>query len=450
MDTTDTTNVYIKPNFLGLIPFLVFIFIYIGTGVILKIQGVKMAFYHMPPIVAMLLGVIVAFLLFKGSFTYKINEFIKGCAQFDIIFISLIFMISGVFSNLCNEIGSIETVANIGLKYIPSNLLVAGIFLICLFLSTSTGSFMGTVVAITPIGLEVANKSGIPLPIVAGAVLGGGAFGDSMSLISDTIIIASRTQGVKVKDVFKSGAYLTIPAAVLSTIAFAIVGSSVENINFVGELSEINYLKVLPYLFVITFAFLGVDVFLVLFLGILIAGGIGIFYGNLTLLSMAKNINKGLLDLSDMLILVIFTGGVSYMTIRHGGFEWVLNKLKRFARCKRSAEFTVTFLIIMITGFLANSGLAILVNGAFTKDISENNSVCPKRCAALLSASSCALIGALPYSMHMISIIKFAKGTISPIDIISFLFYQTFLGIIIILSIFGFGIRELFLRFSKV
>ncbi|AYE36491.1 sodium:proton antiporter [Borrelia turcica IST7] len=445
MDTTSC----IKPNFLGLVPFLVFIVIYIGTGVVLEIQGVKMAFYQMPPVVAMLLGVVVAFLLFKGSFTDKINEFIKGCSQFDIIFISLIFMISGAFSSVCKEIGSIETVANIGLKYIPSNLLVAGIFLICLFLSTSTGSFMGTVVAITPIGLEIANKSGIPLPMVAGAVLGGGAFGDSMSLISDTTIIASRTQGVKIRDVFKSGAYFTIPAAVLATIAFAVVGSSVENIDVVGELGEISYLKVLPYLFVMTFAFLGVDVFLVLFLGILIAGSIGIFYGNLTLLSMAKNINEGLLDLSDMLILVIFTGGVSYMTIRHGGFEWVLNKLKRLARCKRSAEFTVTFLIIMVTGFLANSGLAILVNGAVTKGISEDNAVCPKRCAALLSVSSCAFIGALPYGMHMISVINLAKGTISPIDIISFLFYQAFLGIIIILSIAGFGLKNHILRFAR-
>ena len=164
---------------------------------------------------------------------------------------------------------------------------------------------------------------------------------------------------------------------------------------------------------------------------------------------MAKNINEGLLDLSDMLILVIFTGGVSYMTIRHGGFEWVLDKLKRLAKCKRSAEFTVTFLIIMVTGFLANSGLAILVNGAVTKGISEDNSVCPKRCAALLSVSSCAFIGALPYGMHMISVINLAKGTISPIDIISFLFYQAFLGIIIILSIAGFGLKNHILRFAR-
>ncbi|UER67790.1 Na+/H+ antiporter NhaC family protein [Borrelia sp. BU AG58] len=442
------TNKCVTPNFLGLVPFLVFIAVYIGTGIVLEVQGVKMAFYQMPPIVAMLLGAVSAFLLFKGSFTDKINEFIRGCAQFDIAFIYLIFMISGAFSSVCREIGSVETVANIGLKYIPSNLLVAGIFLICLFLSTSTGSFMGTVVAITPIGLEIANKSGIPLAMVAGAVLGGGAFGDSMSLISDTTIIASRTQGVKIRDVFKGGACFAIPAAALATVAFAVVGSSVESINF-GELDEISYLKVFPYLFVIIFAFLGVDVFLVLFIGILIAGGIGILYGELTLLSVSKSINGGLLGLSDMIILVVFTGGVSYMTIRHGGFEWVLNKMKRFARCKRSAEFTITFLIVIVTGFLANSGLAILVNGTVTRGISENNSVCPKRCAALLSVSSCALIGVLPYGMHMISVINLAKGTISPIEIISFLFYQAFLGIIIILSIVGISLKNYIFSFAK-
>ncbi|UGQ16299.1 Na+/H+ antiporter NhaC family protein [Borrelia sp. RT5S] len=444
------TSKCVAPNFLGLVPFIIFIVVYIGTGVVLEIQGVKMAFYQMPPIVAMLLGIVTAFLLFKGSFTDKINEFIKGCAQFDITFIYLIFMISGAFSSVCKEIGSIETVANIGLKYIPSNLLVAGIFLICLFLSTSTGSFMGTVVAITPIGLEIANKSGIPLPMVAGAVLGGGAFGDSMSLISDTTIIASRTQGVKIRDVFNSGAWFAIPAAAMATVAFAIVGSSVSNVNFVVDLADINYLKVLPYLFVIAFAFLGVNVFLVLFLGILIAGGIGILCGDLTLLSMSKNINRGLLDLSDMIILVIFTGGVSYMTIKHGGFEWVLSKVRFLAKCRRSAEFTITFLIIMVTGFLANSGLAILVNGTVTRGISEDNSICPKRCAALLSVSSCALIGTLPYGMHMISVINLAKGAISPVDIISFLFYQAFLGIIIISSIIGVSLKKHILRFARI
>ncbi|ACH93570.1 MULTISPECIES: Na+/H+ antiporter NhaC family protein [Borrelia] len=437
------TDSHIKPNFFGLVPFLVFIVVYVGTGIVLEIQGVEMAFYQMPPIIAMLLAVVTAFLLFKGSFIDKLNEFVEGCAQNDIIFISFIFMISGAFSAVCKEIGSVETVANIGLKYIPANLLVAGIFLICLFLSTATGSFLGTVVAITPIGFEIADKSGIPLPVVAGAVLGGGAFGDSMSLISDTTIIASRTQGVKIIDVFRNGAFFTFPASILSTVAFAILGSYMSGIGAEFELGDINYFKVIPYLFVMIFAFLGVDVFLVLFFGILIAGFIGIVNGDLTLLLMAQKINEGLLDLSEMLIIVIFTGGISYMTINHGGFEWILTKLKYLARCRRSAEFTITFLIIMVTGFLSNSGLAILVNGTVTKGISEANSVCPKRCAALLSISSCALIGALPYGMHMISVMNIAKGAISPLDIMPFLFYQVFLGIIIIFSIAFFKLKKI-------
>ncbi|UPA16483.1 Na+/H+ antiporter NhaC family protein [Borrelia coriaceae] len=441
---------HVKPSFLGLVPFLVFIIVYVGTGVALEIQGVEMAFYQMPPIIAMLLAVVTAFLIFKGSFIDKLNEFIEGCSQTDIIFISFIFLISGAFSAVCKEIGSIETVANIGLKYIPANLLVAGIFLICLFLSTATGSFLGTVVAVTPIGFEIANKSGIPLPMVAGAVLGGGAFGDSMSLISDTTIIASRTQGVKIIDVFRNVAFFTFPASILSTIAFAILGSYIGGIGVNVELGDINYLKVLPYLFVIIFAFLGVDVFLVLFFGILIAGGIGIISGDLTLILMFKKINAGLVDLSEMLILVIFTGGVSYMTIRHGGFEWILTKLKYWAKCRKSAEFTITFLIVMVTGFLSNSGLAILVNGTVTRGISEANSVCPKRCAALLSISSCALIGALPYGMHMISVINISKGVISPLDIFPFLFYQVFLSIIIIVSIAFLGLKNQFLNSAKL
>ena len=435
----------VKPNFLGIVPFLIFIVVYVGVGVSLEIQGVKMAFYQMPPIIAMFLAIVVAFILFKGTFIDKMNEFTKGCGQPDIIFIILILMISGSFSAVCKEIGSVDAIASIGLKYIPFNLLIAGIFLICLVLSTATGSFLGSIVAVAPIAFEIANHSNIPLPMVAGAVLGGGAFGDSISFISDTTIIASRVQGVSIKDVFRKGISFTIPAAIFTTITFAILGSFISNSDSGKTFTEnINYFKIIPYIFVISFAVLGLDVFITLFLGILIAGSIGVFYGDLTLFTMAQKINEGILELGEIVVLIIFTGGISYMIINHGGFAWVLTKLRHLAKCKRSAEFTITFLIMLTTGFLANTGLAILVNGTITKSISKANSICPKRCAALLAVTSCGVTGIVPHGMHMISVISLSRGAISPLNIMPFLFYQMFLAFIVILTIiFSYDRKEL-------
>ncbi len=283
----------IVPNFWGLMPFFLFVGIYIGTGLVLYFNGVERAFYQMPPIFAMFIAIVLTFIFFRGSFLAKMNKFIEGCAQQDVIFISLIFMLSGAFSAVCKEIGSVEAVVNIGLKYVPLNLLVCGIFLITLFLSFSTGSFMGTIVAVAPIALELADKVNISLPLVAGAILSAGAFGDNMSLISDTPIISSHTQKVNIVDVFKNGAFYTFPAAILASIVFAFLGSYyTKTASFIIEPSDINFFKIVPYVFVMAVAISGFNVFLALFLGIFVAGIIGIYYSDVTFCCWLKKSMK--------------------------------------------------------------------------------------------------------------------------------------------------------------
>ncbi|AJA90429.1 sodium:proton antiporter [Borreliella chilensis] len=438
----------IVPNFWGLTPFFLFIGIYVGTGLVLYFNGVEMAFYQMPPIVAMFIAIVLTFIFFRGSFLAKMNKFIEGCAQQDVIFISLIFMLSGAFSTVCKEIGSVEAVVDIGLKYVPLNLLVCGIFLTTLFLSFSTGSFMGTVIAVAPIALRLADKVNISLPLVAGAILSGGAFGDNMSLISDTPIISSRTQKVKVVDVFKNGAFYTFPAAILASIVFAILGSYYcKADNFIIEPSEINYFKIVPYIFVMVVAISGFDVFLALFLGIVVAGIIGMYYSDVTFLLLAKKINEGFLGLGEMFILVVFTGGISYMAIKYGGFDWLLLKLQKMSKSKRTSEFVIVVLVGILTTFLANNGLAILMSGSVIRSITKENDLNPKRIGALICMSSCLFLSILPHSMHVIALIDFTKGKLSPFDIFPFLIYQGFLVLLIALSIIGLDVRLVFRPF---
>ncbi|WKC78173.1 Na+/H+ antiporter NhaC family protein [Borreliella turdi] len=440
----------IVPNFWGLTPFFIFIGVYIGTGLVLYFNDVERAFYQMPPIFAMFIAIVLTFIVFKGSFLSKMNKFIEGCAQQDVIFISLIFMLSGAFSAVCKEIGSVEAVVNIGLKYVPLNLLVCGIFLITLFLSFSTGSFMGTVVAVAPIALELADKVNISLPLVAGAILSAGAFGDNMSLISDTPIIASNTQKVNIIDVFKNGAFYTFPAAILASIVFAFLGSSYGKTDgYIIEPGEINFFKIAPYIFVMVVAISGFDVFLALFLGIVVAGIIGIYYSDITFLLLAKKINEGFLGLGEMFILVVFTGGASYMAIKYGGFDWLLLKLQKMSKSKRTSEFVIVFLVGILTAFLANNGLAILMSGSVVRSIAKENNLNSRRIAALLCMSSCFFLSILPYSMHVIALIDFTKGKLSPFDIFPFLIYQGFLFLLIILSIIGLDIRLVFRSFLR-
>ncbi len=217
----ENIEVRVQPNFFGLVPFFVFIIMYLGTGIYLGVLGVEMAFYQLPASVAMFFASIVCFLLFKGKFSDKIHMFIKGAAQYDIILMCLIFMLSGAFSSLCREIGCVETVANLGIKYINPNWIVSGIFFITCFLSFSAGTSVGSIVAIAPIAFNIAVKSNINPNLIAASVMCGAMFGDNLSLISDTTIVSSRTQGSSILDVFISSSFYAFPSAILNFFSFS-------------------------------------------------------------------------------------------------------------------------------------------------------------------------------------------------------------------------------------
>ena len=213
-----------KSSFTGLIPLLIFVIIYLGTGIFLQSQGVEMAFYQLPSPVAIFVGIIVAFIMFKGTINEKFNSFLEGCGHQDIITMCIIYLLAGAFATVSKAMGGVDATVNFGLTYIPAHYIAAGLFIIASFISTATGTSVGSIVAITPIAVGLAEKSGVPMPLILAAVMGGSMFGDNLSVISDTTIAATKTQGVEMRDKFRVNLYIAAPAAIVTVILLLLFG----------------------------------------------------------------------------------------------------------------------------------------------------------------------------------------------------------------------------------
>lgn len=306
----------------ALLPFLIFVAVYLGSGLFLEWQGIPMAFYQVPAPIAASIGSMAAFLLLQGSFWDKFDTFVKGCGDANIIIMCIIFLLAGGFASVCGAMGGIDSTVNLGLTYIPSEYLAVGIFIISGFIATATGTSVGSAAAVGPIAVTVAEKSGIALPMILGCVIGGIMLGDNLSIISDTTIASTRTQGCEMKDKFKLNFWLTLLPA-LVTIALLVVYG--EKANMTGTY-PFDIVKVLPYILVLVTAVMGMNVFFVLVGGILLAGGIGLWYGDLTVMAFIKAVYQGFLNMTDIFLLSMLTGGLAELVNKAGGVAFLLQK----------------------------------------------------------------------------------------------------------------------------
>ena len=266
-----------KANGLALLPFLVFIVVYMGAGLVYQSKGVDMAFYQFPSVTAMFLAVLVAFIMFKGSINEKFDTFAKGAANVDVLTMLIIYILAGAFATVAAEMGGRDATVNLGLSLVPVQFLAAGLFVIGAFMGTATGTSMGTISAITPIAVGVAEKGGLNMMVVLGAVIGGAMFGDNLSMISDTTIAATRSQHCEMRDKFRVNFLTALPAALVTIVVLLIVGRP-ETVTEIGDLSY-SFIKVIPYLLVLILALVGMNVFMVLTIGIFAAGIVGIATG---------------------------------------------------------------------------------------------------------------------------------------------------------------------------
>lgn len=423
-----------KSSFIGLVPFIIFILVYLGTGIFLQSKGVEMAFYQLPAPVAVFVGIIAAFVLFKGEIGHKFDSFLKGCGEENIIIMCIIYLLAGAFAGVSKAMGGVDSTVNFGLTYIPSQYITAGVFVIAAFISTATGTSVGAIVAIGPIAIGLAEKSGLYLPIVLAALMGGAMFGDNLSVISDTTIAATRTQGVEMRDKFRVNLMVAAPAAIISIILLLIFGK--PEVIPVAEEYSYSIIKVLPYILVLGLSLIGMNVFVVLTLGILVSGGIGFATGQFTLLKYAQEIYSGFTGMNEIFLLSLLTGGLAVMVREAGGIEWLIEKVQSIIVGKKSALFGIGLLVALVDMAVANNTVAIIINGPIAKKLSNKYKVDPRKTATVLDTFSCIAQGAIPYGAQMLILLGFTQGAVSFLDVFPLLWYQGFLLVLSILSFF--------------
>ena len=423
-----------KMSAVALLPFLVFIGVYLITGMVLNAHGVEMAFYQLPSPVAAIVGIIVAFIIFKGSIEEKFNSLIKGCGNENIIIMCIIFLLAGAFSTVSKEMGGVESVVNLGMSVIPAQYISVGIFVISSFIAISTGTSVGTVVAVAPIAIGFAQAAGLNEALVIGATIGGGMFGDNLSIISDTTIAATRTQGVEMKDKFKANFLIALPAAIATIVLLLILGRP----DVIPSVKSYHYdiLKVIPYIFVLVAALCGMNVFVVLTGGIVLSGVIGVAEGAFTTLVFSQHIFEGFKGMLDIFLLSMLMGGLAHMVAEEGGINWILHKIKKVIKGKKTAELGISAMISITDMATANNTVAILINGPIAKEISEEYGIEPRRTASLLDIFSCVFQGIIPYGAQVLFACASIKGLNSPFDVVYFCWYQGLLAIFAILSIY--------------
>lgn len=417
---------------LALIPLLFFIVIYLGVGIVLHSKGVEMAFYQFPSVVAMTIAVILAFLMYhKTGIDNNFKLFARGAGDENIMTMLMIFLLAGAFSYVAGAMGGVSSTANLGLTIIPPRFIVPGIFVIAAFLSTATGTSMGTVGAIVPIAYQMAKTADLNMSFVVAAVLTGAMFGDNLSMISDTTIAATRTQGVDLKDKFRTNAWISIPSVFISLVLMIIFskgGTVTENLDY-------NLIKVVPYVLVLGLALLGLNVFAVLIIGILSASAVGVGTGAIGLMEVAAKIWAGYQGMIEVFILSMFVGGLAELTKHYGGLKWIIDKTSKLFKGPKSASVGIAALTALTDAATANNTVAIIVTGEIAREIAEKYKIDPRRTASFLDIFSCIMQGFIPYGAQFLLIASLTKNAVNPTSMIPYNWYLIVLGIMSLISV---------------
>ena len=430
-----------KGNGLALVPFLVFVVIYLGAGLILQSQGVEMAFYQFPSVTAMFIALLVAFAMTKGTINERFRVFAKGAANEDVLTMLIIYLLAGAFSSVAASMGGRDATVNLGLSLIPVQFLTAGVFIISAFMGTATGTSMGTIGAIVPIAVGVADKGGLSVPLVVGACVGGAMFGDNLSMISDTTIAATRSQRCEMRDKFRVNFLVALPAAVITLVLLLIFGRPETVMPL--EALPFDLIKVVPYILVLVLALCGLNVFLALTIGIFSAGLVGIFSGDLTVATFAQSVWSGFTSMNEVFFLTLLCGGMSELIAKNGGITWIIQKLRRVMKGNKSAQVGIAAMVSLCDCATANNTVAIIVAGDMARDVSQEYRVDPRRTASLLDIFSCVFQGIIPYGAQLLSAAALTNATVttdalrtSPAAIVGGMWYCWILAAVGLLSIF--------------
>ena len=433
-----------KGNPWALLPILCFLVVFIGMGVWLN------DFYAMPAIVGFLIAIGVAFCQNrKRSFSEKMEDVTHSMGDSNVMIMCLVFVMAGGFSGAVQAAGGVDSTVNFSLSILPPSVAVAGLFIIGCFISTAMGTSVGTIAALAPIAVGISDKTGIAGALCIGAVVSGAMFGDNLSMISDTTIAATRTQGCEMKDKFRENFKIVLPAAVISLVLFLILASG-GDYTFTGDRSY-NLFKILPYLVVLIGALLGMNVFVVLALGIVLSLVVGVATGAFAWTDMFRVVFEGpdgaggIKNMYDITVISIVVAGIIGLVKANGGIDFILNGIKKRVKTPKGAQLGIAALSSLVDISTANNTVAIVMAGPIAKDISNEFSISPKRTAAILDIFTSVWQGIIPYGAQILYACAGAAAvgmTLSPVELFPYLFYPILMGISAVVFILFFGNRK--------
>jgi Na+/H+ antiporter NhaC len=416
---------------LALLPIGVFLVIYIGAGIVFN------DFYSMPAIVAFLIALAVAFIQNKNyTFNDKMSEIAKGLADENIITMCLVFLAAGAFSGTISAAGGVSSTVNLGLSFMPGNIAIVGLFIIGCFISISMGTSVGTISSLAPIAIGISEKTGINTALCLGAVVSGAMFGDNLSMISDTTIAATKTQGCELKDKFKTNFFVVLPAAIVTIILLFIFASNTGNTTTTDL--DYNILQVIPYIVVLVGALIGLNVFVVLISGTVLSIIMGLITGTLSGIEIFTSMGNGITAMYDITVISIIVSCIGTLVKNNGGIDWILNFIKSKVKGKRGAKVGIATLVAGVDAATANNTIAIIMAAPIAKEISQEYGITPKETASLLDISASVIQGILPYGAQLLYASAATASLATPLSgfaIAPYVFYPMLMAVCAIIWI---------------
>lgn len=414
-----------RKGLFALSPLFVFIAIYLLTSII------KADFYAIPISVAFMVSCIYAVCICKAkNLNARISAFSKGASSENIMLMIWIFVLAGAFANTAKTIGSVDATVNLMLSVLPNNMLLPGLFLATCFISLSIGTSVGTIVALVPIAAGLAQSLGVSTALMTAIVVGGAFFGDNLSFISDTTIAATSSQGCSMKDKFRVNFYITLPAAVIILAIYTFMGMDIHP----GTTAyDVNIWKVIPYIAVLLTAIMGLNVSIVLVIGIIMTLAVGLGTGAAGLFPLLHAMGDGITSMGELIIVTMLAGGMFEVVRRNGGIEYIIEKISSRISGKRGAESVIALLVAIVDVCTANNTVAIISVGNIAKRISQKYSIDNRRAASILDTSSCCVQTIIPYGAQML--MASGLSQLAPMEIIPYLYYPMALIVCVALSI---------------
>ena len=415
---------------ISIFPLLIFVLVFLGFGIYYD------DFYALPSPIAALIGITAAFILLKGKINEKVDTFLKGCGDGKILTMCIIYLLAGAFATVTKATGSVDSIVNLGLTYISPAYFPVGVFIMSAFLAFASGTSVGSIVTLGPIVIALAEKSDSPLGLIGACLLSGAMFGDNLSLISDTTIAATQSLGCQMKDKFRFNSKLAFPAALVTILILIVIGFNQEGTAVISGNKEFNLVLILPYLLVIALSLVGLNVFVVLFAGLIFAGLLGFGYGSFDFIGFAKKTYEGFTSMTEIFLLSLLTGGLAAMVEKAGGISFVIKNISKIINSKKTALLGIGGLVTVANLCVANNTISIIVSGKVAKEINDKYGLKPQQSASILDIFSCYVQGLIPYGAQILILISLSNFKMEYPDLVQYSFYLHLLLVFTLISIF--------------